>query len=167
MKFWVQIAGQDFEVQAAGSEVIVNGRTFPAVLVRLLGTPVHQLVSERTARLYALSRQADGWVVQRGGESWRAEVVDERTRQVRSQRRATTPARALGVVKAPMPGLVVRVEVAVGQPVAAGGGLVVLEAMKMENEICSPGAGTVRAVLVEPGQVVEKDAPLIELAGEG
>jgi pyruvate carboxylase subunit B len=66
-----------------------------------------------------------------------------------------------------MPGLVLRVEVEVGQPVVPGSGLVVLEAMKMENEIRAPGPGRVRAVLVKAGQTVEKGSPLVELGAEG
>ena len=53
-----------------------------------------------------------------------------------------------------MPGLVVRVEVEPGQRVDAGAGLVVVEAMKMENELRAAGAGVVAAVHVAPGQVV-------------
>jgi pyruvate carboxylase subunit B len=60
-----------------------------------------------------------------------------------------------------MPGLVVRVEVAVGQQVEAGAGLVVVEAMKMENELRAPRAGVVAAVLVTVGQAVDKGAPLV------
>ena len=51
-----------------------------------------------------------------------------------------------------MPGLVVRVQVEPGEQVAAGAGLVVLEAMKMENELRAAGAGVVKAVRVAPGR---------------
>jgi pyruvate carboxylase subunit B len=62
-----------------------------------------------------------------------------------------------------MPGLVVRVQVEAGAAVAAGSGVVVLEAMKMENELRAPAAGRVRAILAAPGTAVEKGAVLIEL----
>jgi biotin carboxyl carrier protein len=62
-----------------------------------------------------------------------------------------------------MPGLVVRVEVEPGQRLDAGAGVVVLEAMKMENEIATPGPGVVKAVHVKEGQAVEKGAPLVEV----
>jgi biotin carboxyl carrier protein len=64
-----------------------------------------------------------------------------------------------------MPGLVVRLEVEPGQTLAPGAGVLVLEAMKMENEIRSPGGGRVKAVLVHPGQVVEKGQVLVEFEG--
>jgi pyruvate carboxylase subunit B len=60
-----------------------------------------------------------------------------------------------------MPGLVVRIEVAAGQRVDAGAGLVVVEAMKMENELRAPRAGVVAAVHVTAGQTVDKGAPLV------
>jgi biotin carboxyl carrier protein len=66
-------------------------------------------------------------------------------------------------MRAPMPGLVVRVAAVVGEPVQAGASLVVLEAMKMENELRASAAGVVQAVLVEPGQTVEKGQTLVEL----
>ncbi len=64
-----------------------------------------------------------------------------------------------------MPGLVVRVLVAEGQAVAAGQGLLVLEAMKMENELRASGPATVARVGVQPGQAVEKGQVLVEFAG--
>jgi biotin carboxyl carrier protein len=67
------------------------------------------------------------------------------------------------VVRAPMPGLVVRVNVTVGQQVAAGESVVVLQAMKMENELGSPRDGTIASVAVEAGQAVEQGQPLVEL----
>jgi pyruvate carboxylase subunit B len=61
-----------------------------------------------------------------------------------------------------MPGLVVKVLAEPGQEVAAGAGLVVLEAMKMENELKAPAAVKVLAVLAQPGQAVEKGQVLVE-----
>jgi biotin carboxyl carrier protein len=68
------------------------------------------------------------------------------------------------VIKSPMPGRVVRVLVAKGEAVVAGQGLVVLEAMKMENEVRASRAGTVADVHVAPGAAVERNATLITLA---
>jgi biotin carboxyl carrier protein len=66
-----------------------------------------------------------------------------------------------------MPGLVVRVQVEAGQEVVAGAPLVVLEAMKMENQLKAPGPGRVSEVRVAAGQVVEKGQVLIRLEAEG
>ena len=62
-----------------------------------------------------------------------------------------------------MPGMILRLEVEEGQAVTRGVGLVVLEAMKMENEIRAPEDGVVVRIHAEPGRAVEKGAPLVEL----
>lgn len=67
-------------------------------------------------------------------------------------------------VKAPLPGIVVAVKAQVGQAVKAGEAVVVIEAMKMENEIVAPTAGTVKAIYVQKGASVQTDAPLFEIA---
>jgi len=69
----------------------------------------------------------------------------------------------MGGTSTPMPGLVLRLEVDEGQSVTPGMGLVVLEAMKMENEIRAQSAGTVRRIHVKTGQAVEKGTPLLEI----
>ena len=71
---------------------------------------------------------------------------------------------ASGSIKALMPGRIVRVMVGKGDSVRKGTGLMVLEAMKMENEIQAPSDGTVDEVLVEPGQTVESGAELVRIS---
>ncbi|MEO0559994.1 MAG: acetyl-CoA carboxylase biotin carboxyl carrier protein subunit [Bacteroidota bacterium] len=68
-------------------------------------------------------------------------------------------------IRAPMPGLVLRVLAEPGQTVVAGQGLVVLEAMKMENELKAPADGTIAAVYTEAGAAVGKNDLLVELEG--
>lgn len=65
------------------------------------------------------------------------------------------------VVKSPMPGTILKVNVTQGQAVKEGDVLVILEAMKMENEIMAPKAGTVTQVIVTKGSSVDTDAPLV------
>jgi pyruvate carboxylase subunit B len=67
-------------------------------------------------------------------------------------------------VLADMPGLVVDLKCAVGDEVEAGQPLVILEAMKMQNELSSPGDGVVEAILVEPGRTVDAGQVLVRLA---
>lgn len=67
------------------------------------------------------------------------------------------------LVVAPMPGMIARIEVKVGDKVEKGGGLLVLEAMKMENEIRAPIAGMVRDLHVRPGTSVEKGEVLVTI----
>ena len=80
---------------------------------------------------------------------------------------AAVPAAALAsgeVVKAPMPGNILKINVAPGQKVEEGDVLIVLEAMKMENEILAAKSGTVAQVAVSKGAVVETGAPLVVIA---
>jgi 3-methylcrotonyl-CoA carboxylase alpha subunit len=92
-----------------------------------------------------------------GGRRIRVRVADgRRPRTVQTAREGGDHA-----VVAPMPGRVVRVEVAPGDTVQAGQGLAVVEAMKMENEVTSPAAGVVSAVRAAAGDVVESGAVLV------
>ena len=80
---------------------------------------------------------------------------------------AASPAAALAageVVKAPMPGVVLKVQVQQGQAVKAGQVLIIPEAMKMENEIVAPKDGTVAQIVAAKGATVESGAPLVVLA---
>lgn len=80
---------------------------------------------------------------------------------------AATPAAALAsgeVVKSPMPGNILKINVAPGQKVEEGDVLIVLEAMKMENEIVATKSGTVAQIAVSKGAVVETGAPLVVIA---
>ncbi|NUQ07271.1 MAG: biotin/lipoyl-binding protein [Anaerolineae bacterium] len=75
----------------------------------------------------------------------------------------TRPATGDGRVKAPIPGLIASIAVAVGQPVEVGQPLLILEAMKMQNELRAPLSGTVRSLHVEVGQVVARAQVLAEI----
>ncbi|MDD7692713.1 MAG: biotin/lipoyl-binding protein [Prevotella sp.] len=74
---------------------------------------------------------------------------------------ASPKANANNAVKAPLPGVIVEVKVAVGDKVKIGDTVVVLEAMKMANNLDTEKAGTVTAVLVQPGESVMEDTPLV------
>lgn len=91
------------------------------------------------------------------------EVLDERQAAARQARGAGTRD-AESVLRSPMPGRIVKVLCAAGDTVERGQGLVVVEAMKMENELAAPRAGTVKAVHVETGKAVEGGQVLVELA---
>lgn len=99
-------------------------------------------------------KEENGWfLVELGGESYRIRVEEE-TRHIIRTRGSVAGGHRGQVVTAPMPGKIVRVEVAVGQVVKPGDALVVIEAMKMENEFRASTAGTVREIRIEVGQTV-------------
>jgi biotin carboxyl carrier protein len=170
VKYHVRLGSRTVEVEVDGGLVSVDGEPFEAHVASVPGTPLHHLLLAGeswtiAAQPLAGPGEAGGsrWALGAVGERIEVEVVDDRTRQIQSltSRRAGGPGG--GVVRAPMPGLVVRVEVSEGERVSAGAGLVVVEAMKMENELRAARPGVVAKVHVQPGSIVEKGAPLVTL----
>ena len=165
MKYIVDVRGKRIGVDLAPGSATVDGRAQAAVLHEVEGTPVRLVtIGNEVHRVVVRRRGGRGayqlWI---DGFTYEVEALDERTRTIRDlTAKAAGPSGPAPLV-APMPGLIVRVRVKPGDTVAAGDGLVAMEAMKMENELKSSGAGTVRAVRVAPGDKVERGAVLIEL----
>jgi acetyl/propionyl-CoA carboxylase alpha subunit len=166
VKYIVDLNGERQEIVVDGESVQAGGHTVLARLEEVEGTPV---------RLVTIGSQVHRIVVRRGptkgaytlwvdGFRFDGEALDERTRAIRDITAESQKASGPASLSAPMPGLIVRVNVAPGDTVQAGQGLVVMEAMKMENELRASAAGTVKNVLVEPGKAVEKGSVLIEFA---
>lgn len=165
MKYIVTVAGRELEVEVDGERVVVAGRTLTASLRQVPGTPLRQLVvDDRPATLVVQGTGRGLWTVGARGERWEAEVVDERTRHIRSLTGVADRQRGSGALRAPMPGLVVRVLATAGQRVVPGAGVVVLEAMKMENELKATRGGKVAAVHVQEGQALEAQQPIVSFA---
>jgi pyruvate carboxylase subunit B len=163
VRYIVTVAGRAIEVDVDGDQVTVEGRTRTAVLRSAPGGLMRQLLVDGRPRALSMRSPARGqWTVNAAGDRWEAEVIDERTRHIRSLTVGAGQARGPASLRAPMPGLVVRVLVEPEQEVAAGAGLVVLEAMKMENELKATAGGVVSAVLAQPGAAVEKGQVLVE-----
>ncbi len=166
MKYAVLVDGQVIEVEVDGERVTVAGQTHTATLGAIPGTPLRLLLFDgRPVTLSVDSLGRGRWALAPGGERWEIEVLDERARHIRSLTSNDERPRAIPVLKAPMPGLVLRVQVEPGQRVTAGAGLVVLEAMKMENELKAPAPAVIKAVRVQPGAAVEKGQVLLEFEG--
>lgn len=168
MKYYVRVNGREMEVALEGDQVTVGGRTVSASLEAVPGSPLRQLVID--GRSFALPVEPRGrgeWTVSPQGERFEVEVVDERTRHIRSLTSSGERRGGPAALKAPMPGLVVRVQVEIGQRVTAGTPVIVLEAMKMENQLKAPSAAVVTAVHVSAGEAVEKGRVLLELGPDG
>lgn len=160
MKYHVAIRGRTYAIDVEGGAVTVDGERLEAHSAAVPGTPlIHMLLAGESWTVACQGLDGGRWALGAAGERVEVEVLDDRTKQ------EGAPAHG-GVVKAPMPGLVVRVEVVVGQLVEAGAGLVVVEAMKMENELRAPHRGIVEQVHVAAGQRVEKGAALVTLTAQ-
>ena len=168
MKYWVTVNGREVEVDVVGDTVVVDGARQQASLDHVAGTPLRLLTRDGISRTLASEALGRGqWVISMQGRVLEVEVLDQRSRHIRSLSGAASGQGGGGVLKAPMPGLVVRVQVEPGQQVAAGAPLVVLEAMKMENQLKAPAAGTVAEVRVVAGAAVEKGQVLVTLKAAG
>jgi biotin carboxyl carrier protein len=154
----------DVEIEAPGEEgapvlVRLEGSEHRVDLQRVEGDTWSLLLGSASHEL-SLLEESEGWRVRRGGAEVFVRLHDPARGEVEMDSGAGGPEQVTAI----MPGRVARVLVESGQEVARGQGLVVVEAMKMENEIASPRDGTVNAVRVAPGQTVETGAVLVDLA---
>jgi biotin carboxyl carrier protein len=161
MMFDALVAGRELRLEIRGREghyrVRIGDREISADLVEVGGDLVSLLLDGRSYEL-GLERIEAGYRVCFPGDTLDVELQDA-TRDAHARPRGlpTGPAR----VVAPMPGRVVRIFVKQGDNVVEGQGLVVMEAMKMENEIRAPRPGRIRDVAVCEGQAVDGAAPLV------
>ena len=163
MKYFVTIAGETHTVELGGDRILLDGEPVDADLSTVPGTTVHSLILDGAShRIRAQKKDSEEWSVALDGRRLIATVVDERTQTIRDMTGAGSGPAGPRPVKAPMPGLVVKVEVAPGDAVEAGQGLVIVEAMKMENELKAEVPGVVKTIHVEAGQAVEKDQVLVD-----
>ena len=164
MRYFVTVGDRVVEVDLTGDTPVVDGTPLHAEMAALPGTPVRSLIAD--GRSYTVSAHAEErrgrWTLTIGGRKLTVDAVDERTRAIREMAGGADD-EGDKTLAAPMPGLVLKVEVEVGQAVKAGQGLVIVEAMKMENELKSPADGVVARIEVQPGQTVDKGATLVVL----
>ncbi len=166
MKWVIRVDGRDREVEvepvAGGFAVTLDGQTRTIDLLELDGALASMLVQPGGTSFEIAYRHETrtGWRLAVGEREFEMDVL--------------APIEALGVstghrgagaarVEAPIPGRVVAIEVAPGDDVHPGQPVVVLEAMKMENELAAERSGTVREVLVSVGDVVDAGTVLVSI----
>ena len=156
MKLAVQISGHTREVEVTrdGPRLLVrlDGRELAADAVEVATGTYSILLEGRSFEVRVQPEPGGRLHLQTYGEDFPVEVLDPRV--WRGKRSGILEAEGRQQVTAPMPGKVVRVLVAAGDKVEAGQGLLVVEAMKMQNEIRAPKSGTVERILVSEGQAV-------------
>ncbi|MEO8623569.1 MAG: biotin/lipoyl-containing protein [bacterium] len=165
MKYVVHVGHVDVDVDLAGDIVTVDGVANVAHVTDVEGTPVRMVtIGDAVHRVVARKGPTRGrYTLWLDGYRYEVEALDERTRAIRELSGAGKEASGPAPLVAPMPGMIVRVAVQVGDSVLPGQGLIVMEAMKMENELRAASAGTVKAVHAKPGTAVDKGALLLEL----
>ncbi|MGH7481496.1 MAG: acetyl-CoA carboxylase biotin carboxyl carrier protein subunit [Longimicrobiales bacterium] len=164
MRYFVTLADRTFVVDLEGDDVRVDGEPVDADLGRVADSGFrHLLLDGESFPLVARRGEEQGsWELHVGGQRWTLDVVDERTRAIRAMTGAAAGPKGPRPIRAPMPGLVVRIEVAIGDDVAQGDGVAIVEAMKMQNELRAESAGRVAKIHAAAGQAVEKGALLVE-----
>ncbi|HXC26093.1 MAG TPA: biotin/lipoyl-containing protein [Gemmatimonadaceae bacterium] len=166
MKYVVDINGVRQDVEVEGLTASTAGISAEATLAPATATPVRILrIGDQVVRVMTRRGETKGmYTLDIDGHTYTAEAIDERTRAIRDMTAKSAAAAGPAPLKAPMPGLIVRINVAPGDQVQTGQGLVVMEAMKMENELRASANGIVKAIHVTVGAAVEKGTLLIELA---
>ena len=164
MKYYVTVNGEAHEVTLDEHGVHVDGERVSATVESVSGTPVRMVtIGDEVHRVVVRPAARGAYTLWLDGYRFEVEALDERARAIRELSGKSAGPSGPAPLVAPMPGLIVRVNAHPGDEVQAGQGLVVMEAMKMENELRAPAAGRVRAILATPGTAVEKGAVLIEL----
>ncbi|HEV8633298.1 MAG TPA: biotin/lipoyl-containing protein [Chloroflexota bacterium] len=167
VKYYVTIEDRVVEVEVtdtpAGTTATIEGRTFDVDLLPVSAEELFSLVVDSQSHEVLVEDVEGGIEVIVGGELFRIVVQDEWERRLANIQRKSTAVTGETVVKAPMPGQVVGVPVQPGDAIKTGQGLVILSAMKMENEIRSPRDGAVVAVHIGEGDKVEQGAPLVTI----
>jgi biotin carboxyl carrier protein len=161
VKFEIQIAGRARVVELTRNSeawrVALDGKAVDADVMEI-EPGIFSILLEGKSHEVRVTRALNGALKLQSGEyEFAAEIADPRA--WRGRRHGSMEAEGRQEIVAPMPGKVVRVLVAAGETVEAGQGLMVVEAMKMQNEVRSPKSGVVERLMVKEGQAVN--------AGEG
>ena len=162
-RYQALIGDRVIDLELGSRSVVLDGRERPYSAERLAGGTISLIIEGRSLEAIVRPSGKDGFVVQLGGHEFEVRVKDERDLLLDRFGMAAIAREGVREIRAPMPGLVLSVAVEEGAGVQPGSSLLVLEAMKMENEIRCDGSGTVKTIHVAPGDAVSKNDLLIEI----
>ncbi|MCB2198173.1 biotin/lipoyl-binding protein [bacterium] len=163
----VEINGDVYEVEFRGKDgiVMIDGEEIQ-LDVRPKSVPDHySMLGNGESYIIAVEPrdEPNQYRVHAGGYDFDADVISKREAFLRDYLRAAGVGKAEGRIKAPMPGLIIKIEMQEGEDVLQGDSVLVMEAMKMENEIKAPISGTLKELNVREGDAVEKGQILFEI----
>jgi pyruvate carboxylase subunit B len=167
VKYYATVEGQTYEISIEGDTVLIDSERVDADMQRIGRLDLYSLLLDHASHEVYVEPDADSqqgrYCVFLSGVRYAVRVQDERSRRLSlADRSLKAPVGELAV-RAPIPGLVVKVAVEAGQTVGEGDTLVILEAMKMENELRAARAGTVHEVRVQGGDQVTLGQVLLSL----
>jgi biotin carboxyl carrier protein len=164
MRYITTVEGKQFLVEILDERHIsVDGKVYEIDFESVSGQPVYSLIVDgRSHEAYA-AQSEDIWQVLLRGRLYPITVEDEREKRLRSAAGGGVAETGEFHLKAPMPGLVVAIPVAEGDAINKGQVLLILESMKMQNELKSPRDGIVGRVRVKAGETVEQKQTLLSV----
>jgi biotin carboxyl carrier protein len=164
MKYVTLINGTRFEVEIdKDGRLLVNGEPRDVDFLQLGDSLYSVITQSQSYEIVIEEQEAGGYEVLMRGHLYAAEVLDERAQLLASRRGGGAAEGGEISIKSPMPGLIAAVLVEEGQQVTAGQTVVILESMKMQNELKTPREGTVQRVSVQVGQSVEQSRLLVTI----
>jgi biotin carboxyl carrier protein len=164
MKYAATVKGQTFTIEITPEErVRIGDHTHTVDLQSIDAHRLYSLLIDNNSYEVLIEEQGGEYRVLLLGELYTIQLEDDFLHQMARRRRVRARPSGRMAVKAPMPGLVMAVLVTEGQEVSAGDVLVILESMKMENEVRAPRDGRVNRVRVSSSETVEKGQILVVL----
>lgn len=151
----------EIEIETDGS-VVVNGKR-QQVDFLVLGPSLYSMIRQNMSLEVVIEEREGQTEVLMRGRMYTGRVLDERALLMATRRGGLMMESGEISIKAPMPGLIVAIPVEEGQEIKAGQTVVVLESMKMQNELKTPRDGVVQRISVEAGQSVEQNKVLVTI----
>jgi len=164
MKYITTIDDKEFAIELLNDkQVSVNGNTYKVDFESISGQPVYSLIVDGKSHEAYVQEGDDNWQVLLRGQLFSVMVEDEREKRLRAAAGGGVAETGEFHLKAPMPGLVVSIPVEEGQEIKKGDVLLVLESMKMQNELKAPRDGVVSRIKVKPGESVEQKQSMLDV----
>ncbi len=164
MKYITTIADREFIIEIIDdNQILVDGVTYDVDFESISGQPVFSLLIDGDSHEAYVYPDDDRWEVHLQGIQYRVVVEDEREKRLRSSFGSGSAFSGEYYLKAPMPGLVISIPVKEHQKINQGDVLVILESMKMQNELKSPRDGIVSRIRIEEGDNVERKQTLLSV----
>ena len=164
MRYITTVEGKQFLVEIIDEKhVSVDGKVYEVDFESVSGQPVSSLILDGRSHESYVAQGDDNWQVLLRGRLYPVTVEDEREKRLRSAAGGGVAETGEFHLRAPMPGLIVAITVEEGQAIKKGQVLLILESMKMQNELKSPRDGTIGRVRVKPGDTVEQKQTLLSV----
>ena len=165
MKYIATVRDQEFTIDVnREDEVTIDGTTYAVDIQGMNGDSLYSLIIDGRSYDVFIDEQDEDFLVVMWNGLFEVQVQDERTRRLAGLRRGPVAPVGEVLIKAPMPGVVAEVLVSEGQQVETGDIVVVLESMKMQNELKSPRAGVVHNIRVRTGDKVDQNQIMVTIS---